>query len=65
MIKYSEIINNHNIELTTDGIFTIDGKEFSWYKAEKTNKSWIPTKRRYFVSLVKQCFREGDFDDVL
>ena len=53
--------------LLKDGKFFIgrhpgDLQEREWYA--RKGVPWIPKKRQNFVSLVKQCSREGDFDDM-
>lgn len=67
---YEETIDCFQFRLTKDGILFVkhykshEWTERSWYKDQKTGKAWIPAKRKSFVSLIKQCIREGDYADM-
>jgi hypothetical protein len=57
----SVVFDYYEFKLHACGTFTRNGVASSWYKDEKTQKPWIPAKRKTFVALVKQMVREGDF----
>jgi hypothetical protein len=67
-IKYetTEMIKGKLVpcQLFEDGTFKVNGEIKPWYKTSlmPSAKPWIPSKRKHFVSLVRQGIRDGDYD---
>lgn len=67
-VKYDYRDLDLSYELTSDGrLFVVNNQtnvrtERPWYKSG--NESWVPGKRKSFVSALKMSIRDGEFDDL-
>jgi len=65
---YDESVGSFRVRLTNECRLLVsyklgDWTEFGWFKDVASGKAWFP-KRRNFMSLIKQCEREGDWDSI-